>query len=271
MNIRVLRAAVEAAKKSGDAKAIAEAEAVLVRALAARGESSEDSEDSEDEEDEEKSEDDDEPEDDEDEPEESDDDEEDSPDEDEEEEKGEASALKMTKSARRIAEVAAELTGKSHSSEIIGALRGLVASGHRAAKNEARLHRLEQEARRTKVETIIAKGRRAGKLTKAQVAWATKLGMRSPKELKAFLSTAPVVVHARDEGGYREPGTPSYGNSYAAGPKPATNAPEDVVASIAKNLGITAASLATAEELNEKAHRDNGLQPPTFNGRYPRN
>jgi capsid assembly protease len=94
-----------------------------------------------------------------------------------------------------ILAVARRVTGKHSASEVVGALEAMSHSHRRSVALAARVEKLEREARRAKVDRLVTQAVRQGQLAPAQRAWATDLGMSSLKSLRAYLETAPRLVH----------------------------------------------------------------------------
>lgn len=101
-------------------------------------------------------------------------------------------------SASRLVQVAREITGKTDESEIIGALRGLAQNRAESASNRASIVALENQLKQERVEKMIVRASREGKLTPKMRPMALAMGMRDPKELQAFIETMPVVAPTRE-------------------------------------------------------------------------
>jgi ClpP class serine protease len=246
MDLKVLRANLEAAQRSGDQAKVKAASDALLTASAAKkmadeDDADEDAESAEDEADEDaeskKAEDEEkdaesaeesaeEPSD------------EEEPKDDDEEDAESAEDGKYKKASKadasRIARAAAQLTGKSNPDEIVGTLRGLVASARQGREAADRLAKIETRLRKADVEKLIAKGMRDRKITPASKAHFEKIGMRSPRELSAMLKAmAPVAAaksreaeHVTTRDGYQE-------------------RPTDAASQIANNFGVSLEAMAT--------------------------
>jgi signal peptide peptidase SppA len=91
---------------------------------------------------------------------------------------------------------ARQLTGKVKASSVVAALRGMAAQKTHADSLQARLDRLEADAKSAKLNALISSGTKAGKLAPAQRAWALT---QSPESLKAFLDAAPAMVRTVED------------------------------------------------------------------------
>lgn len=240
MDLKTLRANLEAAQRSGDQAKIKAASDALLSASDAKKadeDADEGADESADEEDEDAKSEEDSDEDAEAEAaeaEEAGDDEEPPADEDEEDEDEDAKKDGKKSSASRIARAAAQLTGKSNPDEIVGTLRGMVASARQGREAQARLEKIETRLRKADVEKLIAKGMRDRKITPASKAHFEKIGMRSPRELRAMLKAMAPVAAPRsreaDQG-------PTNVNGYH-------ERPSDPAAQVASNFGISLEAMA---------------------------
>jgi len=66
---------------------------------------------------------------------------------------------------------------------------------------EARLKKLENDQRKSKVSAMLAKARTEGRITPGQVDALSAQGMRDPKWLKGYLATLPKMVRTTEDGG----------------------------------------------------------------------
>lgn len=113
---------------------------------------------------------------------------EDMPPEDDDEEPADEDAKALLATARQI-------TGKKKSAHVMAALRGMAAQTEHAKTLQARVDKLEADARMSKLNALIAGGMKAGKIAPAQKAWALT---QTPESLKAFLDAAPAIVRTID-------------------------------------------------------------------------
>lgn len=111
------------------------------------------------------------------------------------EDDGEEDAEKASAS-REVFALAQEITGKKKASHVAAALRGMAAQTAHAKTLQARVDKLEADARATKMGALVAAGMKAGKLAPAQRAWAMT---QTPDSLKAFLDAAPSMVRTVDD------------------------------------------------------------------------
>ena len=133
----------------------------------------------------------------------SDDDEDDDEEEDEEEEEKAAKAFVGSKKGaytpKSLFQLAQKITGKKGASEVFGALTAIQSRVENAEKVEARLGKLENSGRKSKVDALISDARKAGKLTKKMIPALRAQGMKDFKFLKAHLAALPKLVRDHDE------------------------------------------------------------------------
>lgn len=240
--IEILKAALAAAKKTGDATQIEAAEKALATALAAEGkykhtkkteteteeddggesddaedESAEDAEDAEDEsaEDEKSG---------------------DEPPESEPDSSGSDDEKGDAKSAAYVLAVAREITGEKSTSGVIGALQAMAHATKNAQRMSERLQKLERSTRADKVNAMVRDGMRTGKLTPALRKWASDLGMKDPRSLKAYLKTAAAMP-----GTLREAAEPTERDAQANG---------ETVTQLCNQFGIKPEQFAAAAQRN---------------------
>jgi phage I-like protein len=110
----------------------------------------------------------------------------------------EAQALEvLSQREARAAEEARELltlTGAKDRSEAMGKVAGWKQAADQVTTLNARLEAIEKDKRTAEVETLIADGKREGKLAPASEAWARETGTKDINTLKTFLATAPKLV-----------------------------------------------------------------------------
>jgi len=93
--------------------------------------------------------------------------------------------------------LARQITGKRSIEEVMGALHATWQASKKAATLASKVAKLEADATATRIQSLIAQGMKAGKLSAGQKAWAKTL---TPAALKAYLDSAPKMVQAVDEG-----------------------------------------------------------------------
>ena len=198
-------AAVKDAKTEAEkAKALAALEKLLTskKSKSKKMDDAEDEEDSEDEEDEEDSEDKDDDKD-------KDDDEDDDDskdttstgaDDDKEEEKALLHSKTGLYTYDRLYRLVKQVTKKTNVREAFGALSAIqnkIAASEKVAQKVAKL---ENESQKAKVDDMLSKARRAGKLTKTTAASLRVKGMKDVRWLKGYLATLPALVSTLDDG-----------------------------------------------------------------------
>lgn len=107
-----------------------------------------------------------------------------------------ASAVRSVKSDKALARFVLKMTGQKTIEQAAGALQAAWDSNRRTAKLAAKVARLEQDATRTKLGALVAKGMKAGQLAPSQKRWAMT---QTPESLKAYLETAPKMVHTSED------------------------------------------------------------------------
>ena len=222
-------------------------------------EDAEDEEDSEDEEDEEDSED-----------EEDDEDEEDSEDEPEETTEGSESstdarshdsdARKMLSAksglytADRLYRLGKQITGKSKLQDVFTALAGIGDRVKEGDKLRGRVVKLENEARSARVDGMLAKARREGRVTKPQIASLRTQGMRDPKWLRLHLATLPKLVTTLEDGAARV-------SPQALASDPLASLTPDQRALVRSSaMAMNKSEAEVAKDMIEKANKSNAAQ-----------
>jgi phage I-like protein len=112
-----------------------------------------------------------------------------------------ASGQVAAKAGADFAQVA-QLTGKDQPSEIIGTVAAWKASHGQVAQLSAKVQKLEADAAIHVFDQMIADGRKAGKLTEADISGAFITQLRAAPGghalLKAYLETAHVKIHTTE-------------------------------------------------------------------------
>lgn len=100
--------------------------------------------------------------------------------------------------ASDLAAQAIALTGKSEPAEVVGTLNAWKQSSVALSAAQAELTKLRGSARSAEFETVLADGKRAGKLTPGMIdsEWMKKLRAKDDGviELRAYLEAAPTIV-----------------------------------------------------------------------------
>jgi hypothetical protein len=115
-------------------------------------------------------------------------------DEDKDEDEKAAAASVDAKSTDRLLSLAKSVTGKSDINEIFGALEGMKASKAAAKSNDKRLAKLEADGIATRVDTMLSRATKDGRVTPATVASLREQGIKDEGWLKGYLSALPKVV-----------------------------------------------------------------------------
>lgn len=95
---------------------------------------------------------------------------------------------------------AMKATGQGGASATMGALSGLRATIRAQEKTAERVGKLETESRETRVNNMLAKAARAGKVTRAEVTSLKAQGMKDPAWLKGHLAILPAKVRTTEDG-----------------------------------------------------------------------
>jgi signal peptide peptidase SppA len=163
-----------------------------------------------------------------------DDDEGDDDDEEDDDEDAEEAAA-----ATNATELLASVTGTRNLAKQRGVLMAMQESHKKVAKLDAQVAALTRESKRAKVENLIAKGQKDGKLSPGMLAWARETGMKSPSTLRAYIKSAP-KIHALEESPAGR--NPNQGGGGAGG-NPALGLSAAEV-TIATNMGISLEAFA---------------------------
>ncbi len=115
-------------------------------------------------------------------------------DEDKDEDEKAVAASVDAKSTDRLLSLAKSVTGKSDINEIFGALEGMKASKAAAKSNDKRLAKLEADGIATRVDAMLSRATKDGKVTPATVASLREQGIKDEGWLKGYLSALPKVV-----------------------------------------------------------------------------
>jgi ClpP class serine protease len=111
-------------------------------------------------------------------------------------EDAEADAKNAGHTTSALVALARKITGKKSIEQVMGALHALGNARGSNAKLAAKVAKLEADANAGKLEALIARGLTAGQLAPAQRAWARTM---TPAGLKAYLDTAPRMVHTKSD------------------------------------------------------------------------
>lgn len=87
----------------------------------------------------------------------------------------------------------AEITGKKSKAGVLGFVRA-------AAEGVGQIKKIQAELRSMKVSAMIDAGRKAGKIEKGMVAFCRDMGMKSPKQLSAYLAAKAPQVRTEEDG-----------------------------------------------------------------------
>lgn len=93
-----------------------------------------------------------------------------------------------------IARVACEVTGHTHPSEVVGALRALAVEAKKAKALASEVVSLSTELRQTRVTRMVNKAVREMRLEPRKKEWALNYGMKDEKALETYLATCSAVT-----------------------------------------------------------------------------
>lgn len=120
--------------------------------------------------------------------------------EDEDKEKASDDEKDEKKASRDIAKLAREITGASSPAAVMGKLQAFKELSGQVVALSKQVAELTGEGRKAKVDAVIAKASRDGKVTPAMIKSGRlhKMGMRDLGELEGFISELPAVVAMQD-------------------------------------------------------------------------
>lgn len=121
--------------------------------------------------------------------------------------KGKTKSKVSAKVSARLLEVCQKITGKSDVREIMGSLEALGDRIKSSDQNAKDIASLKKAALREKVQAMLLKAKKDGKVTPAQMAHLRAQGVKDPKWLRGYLETLPKAVRNNEEAF-----SPDYGN-----------------------------------------------------------
>ncbi len=156
-------------------------------------------------------------------------------------------------SAREIARFASQVTGKKSVSAIKGVLRAM---GEGFKRTNAQVAKLTKNARAIQVRDMVSAGMKAGKIMPSQKEWATAMGQRSPRELKAYLAATPKRVRRSEDAMVPE----SYGSE--GGKMVLTKDQLEMAKTTAQQTGQTLETVIAETTKALAANKKNGVAVP---------